>query len=427
MAHRLNDLTEEGQYILLSHLGKIDAIENFCDVYPQFRRTYYSRIESFKEISPNWLLQDSYTYLRESIWIANYRGVLNRWDTPTAEVKGAIDQYVAYELTGRRMPAGEWQKGDSCYDMPVDGIQDKLIANHRYILKLYRHLVGYELNRRDATENGGAVRRTLRTSASQQPSKANKVKVWPTVYEKQNFVRALYRLWVLVLMGCEHKRPLDRNLWLGCVMGIWNGDFWGSIHVMAVQKIIHEAIASAIDETIYKDKEKTIPRGDIDSAMFEPNFKIEIASASLLHDFPALVPNWFQAVGTPTNRQKREEHINDIREFLKRRVCVDRDVPSANLSIFDTHSEFYKSNLVEGRYINQSIGFQRVSKRGAGLEVMPYSGNLLWVQLDDIKNPAASSLDLSVVIWDNWRCKTWGFKNPSFNRTNVSLIPPGST
>ncbi|KAK6517092.1 hypothetical protein TWF506_006970 [Arthrobotrys conoides] len=427
MSHRLNDLNIEGQYTLLSHLGDTKEIERFCDVFPQIRRTYYTLVDRFEEIDPDWVLQDSRAYIRETVWIACYRGVLNRWDTPTADIQEAIDQYVAYNVSNRRMEVAEWQRGDdSCYDRPVEGIKDKLIANHRYILKLYRYLVGYELNRRDAAENGGAVRQIL-TTGGQRPGKPNKVRIWPTVEEEQRFVRALYRLWVLVLMSCEHKKPLDRNMWLACVMGLWNGDFWASMQVMSVQKIIYDAIGSAVDETIYKDKEKKIPKDGIDPIMFEPEFKTDIACASLLHDFPTLIPNWFQAAGTSSNSQRREDHISDIREFLKRQVCCDRDVPSANLCLFDTHCEFYKPILVADRFINQSISYQRVSKRGAALEVMPYAGNMLWVQIGDIKDPASSSLDLTVAIWDNWRCKTWGFKNPSFNRTNVSLVPASST
>ncbi|KAF3319265.1 hypothetical protein TWF173_003713 [Orbilia oligospora] len=426
MSHRLNDLTIEGQYTLLSYLEDPSAIERFCNVFPQYRRTYYTLVDRFENINPNWILQDSRIYARESIWIACYRGVLNRWDTPTADVKEAIDQYVAYNVTNRRMEIAEWQRGDdSCYDRPIDSIKDKLTANHRYILKVYRNIVGHELNGRDATENGGVVRRIL-LAGGRRPGKADRVRIWPTVEEEQRIVRALYRLWVLVLMSCEHEKPLDRNMWLGCVMSIWNADFWGSMHVMSVQKIIYDAIASAIDETIYKDKEKTIRKDGIDPVMFETEFKTEIASTSLLHDFPTLTPNWFRVVETPFNPQKREDHISDIREFLKRKICIDRDVPSANLCIFDTHYEFYKQILVSDRFINQNISYQRVSKHGANLEVMPYTGNMLWVQIGDMKDPAASSLDLTVALWDNWRCKTWGFKNPSFNRTNVSLVPATS-
>ncbi|KAK6356734.1 hypothetical protein TWF718_001076 [Orbilia javanica] len=423
MDHSLNKLDIEGQYRLLSSLTDKTSLKNFCEAFPQYQRTYYTLTDRFESIDSNWLFEDSLNYLRESVWIAHYRGTLNRWSTSTAEIKESIDQYVAFEVSGMSMDPPQWHRSDSCYDLPIENIKDKLIANHRYILKLYRHMVGYELNKRDATENDGAVRHTISASI-QQPGKASKFRIWPTVDEERKFVQALYRLWVLALMSCEHKEPLDRSLWLGCVMGIWNKDFWGSMHVMSVQKIIYEAIGLAIDEVIYKDSARATSKDEIvkiDTEMLGPAFKAKIASASLLHDFPALIPNWFQAAGTAFNRQKREEHVGQIREFLKRDVCIGRDVPLANLYIFDTPSEFYTPNLAGGRYINQEIIYQRVSRRGAALEAMPHSGSILWIQIDDVNDPATSSLDLTVAIWDNWRCKTWGFKNPSFIRTNVSV------
>ncbi|KAK6533972.1 hypothetical protein TWF281_005314 [Arthrobotrys megalospora] len=420
MARRLRDLDLNGKYTLLSYLPDARSIETFCAVFPEFRRTYYTFANRFEDPDPKALLWDAQRYTRESVWIAHYRGILNRWNTTTAEVKEAIDQYVAFERRGVEIDTLDWRQGDSCYDMPTSVLQDKMIANHRYILTLYRHVANHDLEKRDATENGGIVRRRL--NAGRYPKKTNEYRFWPTPDEEHNIVRALYRLWVLVLMSCEHKSPLDRSMWMGCVMGLWNTNFWECMQIRAVQKIIHDVIQSAVDETIYRDKEKTILKNGIDLAKFGTAFKTETASSSILHDFPSLIPRWFYSADTSINPQKREDHVKEIREFLEHKICIERDVPAPNLCIFDAHCGYYTPSIVNGGYLNQAAPFRRVYKRGATTQATPHRGGLLWIQMDDLKNPERSGLDLNACIWDEWRCRSWGLRSPSFTRSNVSLV-----
>ncbi|KAK6333812.1 hypothetical protein TWF730_003995 [Orbilia blumenaviensis] len=427
MAHRLRGLDMEGKYMLLSYLPDVDAIEKFCIVFPQFRRVYYVYIDRLKDRGiPHETLSDIKPYVRESVWIAHHRGILNRWSTTKKDVQDSIDQYIAYEELPKEVEISQWRPGESCYDLPVSALQDKMLANHKYILAIYRHLAKYELDKRDAMENGGAVRRRLATP-SRHLSKNLLSNFWPTPEEEENIVRALYRLWVLVLMTCEHRRPLDRKLYLGCVMNIWCGSFWENMQVWAVQKILYEMIAAGVGEAVYKDKENKIPKDDLDLGALEADFMSDIASSALLHDFPTLIPRWFQKPESFGCPQKRDEHVRDLRKFFNEETFLELDVPLPNTCILDSHYEFYSARLVSERYIGQAIPFQRVCRRGAILQAMPHRGNILWVQLNDIKNPAESSLDLSVCLWDNWRCKTWGFKNPSFTRANMSLqLIPGS-
>ncbi|KAK6509811.1 hypothetical protein TWF481_004540 [Arthrobotrys musiformis] len=416
--HPLQKLNMDGQATLLSHLGDKENIQNFCTVFPQYERTYLALIHKYENLDTEKLLRDALEYRRESVWIAYYRGSFNRWGTETAKVKDAIDQYAAYNAV---KDSYAWKADDNCYDLPLSTLKDKIIANHRYILKIFQYLVKHELDKRDATENRSAVLRRL-LSANHHPTWENTNEIWTTVTEEQDIIRALYRLWILALMSGRRKEHLQRDLWLSCVMSIWGGTFWESMQVFAVQKILGQIIEAEIDRAIYKDKDNKILRDGVDPNLGKESMKLKIVNCALLHDFPSLIPNWIQPAGTRANPQKRIDHIKEICQFLSEQRCVELDVPVACQYLHESHIEYYQRNLTGDDYIDQYIHFQRICKPTANVRGTPTPERFLWIRLDDIKHPEWSPVDMTASIWGDRRRKAWGFKFPSVVSSNLALL-----